>query len=220
MIDQRLFQPFLHLLEEENAKQNLIRYQTREELIKKHLEDSLLPFTTEIIHPLTGSVLDIGSGGGFPAIPLAIAFPNASFTLIESEGRKAAFLKKVALTLNLSNVSIVNQRVEDYTKVNRECYDFCTMRAVAATRISLEYAAPALKVSGELFLYKGPLFDQELIESKKAIHLLGFVFEKTIRYTYSYNNEWFTPIIACFKKVAETPPNFPRRPGMPKKYPL
>jgi len=220
MIDQGLYQQFLDLLEEESIKQNLIRYQTREELVKKHLDDSLLPFNGNKIQPLTGSILDIGSGGGFPAIPLAITFPNASFTLIESEGKKAEFLKKVALNLHLSNVSVINQRVEDYSRVNRECYDFCTLRAVAATRISLEYAAPALKVGGEVLLYKGPLFDHELKESKNAMSLLGLLFEKNIRYEYIYNNEVFTPILAVFKKEKETPSNYPRRTGMPKKHPL
>lgn len=220
MIDQGLYQRFLELLEEENSKQNLIRYQTKEELIKKHLEDSLLPFNGGKIQPLTGSILDIGSGGGFPAIPLAITFPNAAFTLIESEGKKANFLKKVALNLDLSNVSVINQRVEDYTRVNREYYDFCTMRAVAATRISLEYAAPALKVGGEVILYKGPLFDHELKESKIAMESLSFELINILSYQYSYSGELFSPLIAIFKKAKATPSHFPRRTGMAKKRPL
>src|SRR6056297_393417 len=183
---EHLYSTYLDLLEEENKRQNLIRYTTRDELKQKHLEDSLIPFENGLIEPLTGQIIDIGSGGGFPSIPLAIMYKKATFTLIESEKRKAHFLNKVIESLDLKNTTVFNQRVEDYSKENRNAYNYCTMRAVAATGICLEYAAPLLKVGGKVLLYKGPSFKNELEVSHKAMKILGMDFEKSIRYDYSY----------------------------------
>jgi len=217
---ENLYSTYLDLLEEENKRQNLIRYTTRDELKQKHLEDSLIPFENGLIEPLTGQIIDIGSGGGFPSIPLAIMYKKATFTLIESEKRKAQFLNKVIESLDLKNTTVFNQRVEDYSKENRNAYNYCTMRAVAATGICLEYAAPLLKVGGKVLLYKGPSFKDELEVSHNAMKILGMDFEKGIRYDYSYKGELFNPVLAIFKKIKETPKQYPRRPGMAKKRPL
>src|SRR6056297_2406394 len=125
--NEDLYNQYLRILEEENKRQNLIRYKIRDELVKKHLKDSLIPFETGILNPLSGNIIDIGSGGGFPAVVLAIRFKNARFTLVESEKRKAEFLIKVVQALGLKTVRVVNKRVEDYSKENREQYDFCTV---------------------------------------------------------------------------------------------
>ena len=217
---EHLYSTYLDLLEEENKRQNLIRYTTRDELKQKHLEDSLIPFENGLIEPLTGQIIDIGSGGGFPSIPLAIMYKKATFTLIESEKRKAQFLNKVIESLDLKNTTVFNQRVEDYSKENRNAYNYCTMRAVAATGICLEYAAPLLKPGGKVLLYKGPSFKNELEVSHKAMKILGMDFEKGIRYDYSFKGELFNPVLAIFKKIKETPKQYPRRPGMAKKRPL
>ncbi|MFP4461019.1 MAG: 16S rRNA (guanine(527)-N(7))-methyltransferase RsmG [Thermotogota bacterium] len=211
---------YLDLLEKENKKQNLISYQNRDELIQKHLEDSLIPFENDLIEPLKGKIVDIGSGGGFPAIPLVITFQNAFFTLIESEKRKCQFLVQVVESLDLTNAMVVNERVEDFSKETREEYDFCTMRAVAHTSVCLEYASAPLKVGGKVLLYKGPSFINELKESQNALKVLGMEFERTIKYEYSYKGESFTRFIAIFKKNIQTPLKYPRRPGMATKRPL
>ncbi len=215
-----LYNKYLLLLEEENKRQNLIRYKTRDELIKKHLEDSLMPFESGVLEPLAGNIMDIGSGGGFPAIPLAIRYHNAMFTLVESEKRKAQFLQKAIRELGLNNTEVVNQRVEVYSKEKIEQYDFCIMRALAATRICLEYAAPSLKLGSKVYLYKGPAFMEELSDSQNAMKELGIEFEKTISYEYTFCGEKFTPLIAVFKKRHKTLGKYPRRPGMAKKNPL
>lgn len=217
---ENLYNTYLDLLEKENKRQNLIRYQSRDELIQKHLEDTLIPFEKGLFSPLTGQIIDIGSGGGFPSVPLAIKFPTASFTLIESEKRKSEFLNKVIVVLDLTNTTVLNQRVEDYAKVSRNEYDYCTIRAVASTGICLEYAAPLLKTGGKLLLYKGPSFKEELEASRNAMKVLGMAFEKGIHYDYKFNGESFNPILAIFQKVKETPKQYPRRPGMAKKRPL
>lgn len=217
---ENLYSAYLDLLEEENKRQNLIRYKTRDELVQKHLRDSLIPFEEGLIEPLTGQIIDIGSGGGFPSIPLAIMYKTVSFTLIESEKRKAQFLNKVIQSLDLKNTTVVNERVEVYAKENRNEYDYCTVRAVAATGICLEYTAPLLKVGGKLLLYKGPSFKDELEASRNAIKALGMNFKKGIRYDYRFNGEHFNPVLAIFQKVEETPKQYPRRPGMAKKRPL
>ncbi|MEA1884375.1 MAG: 16S rRNA (guanine(527)-N(7))-methyltransferase RsmG [Thermotogota bacterium] len=217
---ENLYNTYLDLLEEENKRQNLIRYETRDELVQKHLEDTLIPFEKGLIKPLTDRIIDIGSGGGFPSIPLAIMYNTASFTLIESEKRKAQFLNKVIHSLDFKNMIVFNERVEDFAKGNRMEYDYCTMRAVAATGICLEYAAPLLKVGGKVVLYKGPSFKDELEAARNSMKVLGMDFEKGINYDYSYKGEVFNPILAIFQKVEETPKKYPRRPGMAKKHPL
>jgi len=189
-------------------------------LVQRHLKDSLIPFEKALIKPLSGKIVDIGSGGGFPAIPLAITFQNALFTLIESEKRKCQFLERVIEEMNLQNVAVIHQRVEVLTKAIRNEYDFCTMRAVAHTSICLEYAAAPLKVGGQVLLYKGPSFMKELKESQNALKVLGMKFEQTIEYAYTFNGECFTPNIAIFKKKDQTPDKYPRRSGMAKKRPL
>ena len=217
---ENLFNTYLDLLEEENKRQNLIRYETRDELVQKHLEDTLIPFKRGLIKPLTGRVIDIGSGGGFPSIPLAILFKTASFILIESERRKAQFLSQVIHSLELKNAAVVNERVENYAKENRNNYDYCTMRAVAATGICLEYTAPLLKVGGKVVLYKGPSFKDELEAARNAMRVLGMDFEKSVQYDYLFNGEGFNPVLGIFQKIKETPKQYPRRPGMAKKRTL
>lgn len=215
-----MYNKYIELIEEETKRQNIVRYKNKEELLKKHLEDSLKPFSNPKLHKLRGEIIDIGSGGGFPSIPLAIEFDKASFTLIESEKRKADFLKIVVEKLALKNVEIINTRVETFAKENRDRYDFCTMRAVASTSICLEYASVLLRVGGHIILYKGPSFKEELEQSQAAMKELGIVFEKTIHYEYIYEQELYSPLIAIFKKNIKTPEKFPRRPGMAKKRPL
>lgn len=215
-----MYNKYIELVEIEAKRQNIIRYKNREELIKKHLEDSLKPFSSPELQGLQGEIVDIGSGGGFPAIPLAIKFDNASFTLIESEKRKADFLKEATEKLGLKNVIIIHTRVETFSKENRERYDFCTMRAVASTPVCLEYASVLLKLGGRILLYKGPSFKEELEQSQAAMKELGIAFENTVNYEYTYEQEQYIPLIAIFKKNAETPKKYPRRPGIAKKRPL
>ncbi|HOO33766.1 MAG TPA: 16S rRNA (guanine(527)-N(7))-methyltransferase RsmG [Thermotogota bacterium] len=217
---EELFEQFMDIIEEENKKQNLIRFGNRKELFIRHIKDSVAPFDTEKLKALTGKVLDIGSGGGFPAIPLAIRFEQTEFHLVESEKRKADYLLRSAERLRLENVFVYNLRVEDFSKAHREAFDFCTMRAVASTAMSLEYAVPSLKTGGSIYLYKGPNFENELEEAKNAMNTLNVEYRFSVHYPYDFEGESFNPLLAVFKKTASTPSKFPRRPGMAKKRPL
>jgi 16S rRNA (guanine527-N7)-methyltransferase len=217
---EELLNRFMAIIEEENKKQNLIRFKNREELYIRHIRDSFLPFENKKLEPLTGKCVDIGSGGGFPSIPLAILFNEAEFHLVESEKRKAEYLVSTIQKLGLENVFVYNMRVEDFSKEHREEFDFCTMRAVASTSMSLEYAAPLLKIAGRIYLYKGPIFEKELEESQNAMKTLNIDYNFSVNYPYAFEGETFNPLIAVFTKTVETPSKFPRRSGMAKKRPL
>jgi 16S rRNA (guanine527-N7)-methyltransferase len=210
----------MDIIEEENMKQNLIRFRNREELSIRHIQDSIIPFDSENLRPVTGKCVDIGSGGGFPSIPLAIIFDQTEFHLVESERRKAEHLSSASERLGLKNVTVHNMRVEDFSKQHREEFDFCTMRAVASTSMSLEYAVPSLKTGGFIYLYKGPSFNKELEEAGNAMNILNIKYNFSLNYSYTYDEETFNPLIAVFTKIDETPSKFPRRSGMAKKRPL
>ncbi len=217
---EELLNQFMDIIEKENKKQNLIRFRNREELSIRHIQDSIIPFDSENLRPVTGKCVDIGSGGGFPSIPLAIIFDQTEFHLVESERRKAEHLSSASERLGLKNVTVHNMRVEDFSKQHREEFDFCTMRAVASTSMSLEYAVPSLKTGGIIYLYKGPNFHKELEEAQNALKVLNVEYNFTFDYPYTFENETFNPLIAVFTKRRETPAKFPRRPGMAKKRPL
>jgi 16S rRNA (guanine527-N7)-methyltransferase len=217
---EELLNQFMDIIEEENMKQNLIRFRNREELSIRHIQDSIIPFDSENLRPVTGKCVDIGSGGGFPSIPLAIIFDQTEFHLVESERRKAEHLSSASERLGLKNVTVHNMRVEDFSKQHREEFDFCTMRAVASTSMSLEYAVPSLKTGGFIYLYKGPSFNKELEEAGNAMNILNIKYNFSLNYSYTYDEETFNPLIAVFTKIDETPSKFPRRSGMAKKRPL
>lgn len=217
---EELLNQFMDIIEKENKKQNLIRFRNREELSIRHIQDSIIPFDSENLRPVTGKCVDIGSGGGFPSIPLAIIFDQTEFHLVESERRKAEHLSSASERLGLKNVTVHNMRVEDFSKQHREEFDFCTMRAVASTSMSLEYAVPSLKTGGFIYLYKGPSFNKELEEAGNAMNILNIKYNFSLNYSYTYDEETFNPLIAVFTKIDETPSKFPRRSGMAKKRPL
>ena len=128
---------YYQILKEENSKYNLTRIIEEEEVYLKHFYDSLT--ITKVVNIDNRSICDLGSGAGFPGLVLAICFPNAKLTLIEANGKKCHFLNIVKESLNLDNVTIINTRVEDYSKKNREVFDIVTARAVAPLKHLLEY---------------------------------------------------------------------------------
>lgn len=143
---------YYNILKEENTKYNLTRIISQEDAYLKHFYDSLT--ITKIVDINNQSICDLGSGAGFPGLVLAICFPNTKMTLIESNGKKCYFLNTVKEKLNLNNVNIINTRVEEYARKNREIFDIVTARAVAPLKHLLEYGIPLVKIEGSFIAMK------------------------------------------------------------------
>lgn len=163
------FDLYCKLLLEWNEKFNLTAITDEEEIEEKHFIDSLL--VTKFVNLNKGKLLDIGSGAGFPGIPLAIYQPNLKVTLLESNGKKVSFLNEVVKQLDLKNVTVSNGRAEDL-KV-RSSFDYVTARAVKSLNILVELSIPFVKVHGTLLAYKGDRAVEEINEAKSALRKLN-----------------------------------------------
>ena len=160
---------------------------------------------------------DIGSGAGFPGIPVKIAFPHVHMTLVEPLQKRCRFLNEVKTQLNLENLDILNVRVEDLAKVKRECFDVVSARAVAKLSILLELCVPIVKMNRTMVALKGKNGHEELLNAKKAIDTLGVELVDEEKFMIE---EDATRINLYFKKVKHTPSKYPRAYGQIKKKPL
>ena len=201
------------LLIQYNEKFNLTAITNKEDIYVKHFLDCL--YLCKYLDS-TKSLLDIGSGAGFPGVIIKIFYPKMNITLLEPNNKKVMFLNTIKKQLDLSKLEIINQRSEDYVKDNRGKYDFVTARAVAPLNILLELAIPLLKVNGTFIAMKGPKGNQELLESQNALKLLSCVANDTIQYSIEDN----TRQLLFFKKIAVTPEKYPRNYSQIKKKPL
>ena len=212
---QTALQRFVTLLMEANQVMNLTACKSGAELWERHVLDSL----TLLPHlPQGASVADIGSGGGFPALPLAIARSDLKVTLIEATGKKCGFLQSVVDDLNLRNARVINARSElvAHERDHREAYDFCTARAVSAMRVLLELALPFVKVGGAVLAMKGANVQAELQDVKTALSRLGGGKPVVLDCADAANGA----CIVRVPKVAPTPRTYPRAPGKPASEPL
>ncbi|MDQ3428605.1 MAG: 16S rRNA (guanine(527)-N(7))-methyltransferase RsmG [Actinomycetota bacterium] len=165
---------------------------------------------------------DVGSGGGLPGLPLAIALPDASFTLFEATGKKAAFLRSAVETLDLAGVEIVNARVEQaaHDARLRASHEICTVRAVAKLSVLAEYCLPLLKVGGQMVAMKGAVSEEEYGEGERAASLLGGRVLQVVEVPLLPEMEQKTRRLVVLEKTTETPEIYPRRVGLPAKSPL
>ncbi len=207
------FEKYYNILIEYNKKFNLTAITEREEVIIKHFVDSLLG-----VDNITGNkLIDIGSGGGFPAIPIKIFKDEVLLTMVDSTGKKCEFLNAVCRELEFDNAKAVCARAEELAKDKnfRESYDICTARAVARLNTLCEYCIPFVKVGGYFVAYKGDA-TEELDEAQNAIKILGGKLEKVD----SFELEGAKRQIIVIKKIKETPQNYPRGNGKERKKPL
>lgn len=209
------FDLFKDLLIENNKKFNLTAICDEEGIFLKHFLDSAVG---EGFIKQGARVVEIGSGGGFPSIPLKILRDDLNFLLIESTSKKCNYLKDVVDKLNLSGVKVLNARAEDVGKdtTYREKFDVCEARAVARLNTLCEYCLPLVKKGGMFIAYKGDC-DEELNEAENAVKILGGALEKVEKYELP-NGEKRSLII--IKKVAPTPLKYPRGQGKERKSPL
>ena len=208
-----LFEKYYNILIEYNKKFNLTAITEREEVIIKHFIDSLLGVDNVVGNKL----IDIGSGGGFPAIPIKIFKPDVMLTMLDSTGKKCEFLNAVCHELNLKDASAVCARAEELSKDSsyRESFDICTARAVARLNTLCEYSLPFVKIGGYFVAYKGDA-DEEVIEAKNAIKILGGELIKVD----TFDLEGAKRQIVVIKKVKNTPDKYPRGNGKERKKPL
>lgn len=200
-----LYQEFLSL---ENQKYNLTSIENSQDIYIKHFYDSLmLKDVYDLNKPL--AFLDIGSGAGFPGIPLKIAFPHLNIALMEPNLKRCNFLEKLIKLLDLDNIQVLNARSEDIKISQRENYDLVSARAVASLPILLELAVPYIKVGGSFLAFKGSSYEDELISSKSAFEQLSV---KLINiYNYELPNNYGQRVIINIQKIKKTNIKYPRK---------
>ena len=206
---------YASFLLEYNEHTNLTAIKTMSDIYLKHFYDSLT--ISKLVDFNNAKLLDVGTGAGFPGMVLAICFPNLQVDLLDSNNKKIKFLEELIKKLNLTNVQTVYSRAEDYTRVNREKYDYVTSRAVADLRVLLELNIPSLKINGEFLVMKGNI-DEELKLSQNAIKKLFCTITKKEEFTLPFNSG--TRNIMIIKKTKETPSIYPRNYDKIKKRPL
>lgn len=211
------FLKYYEMLVEKNKVMNLTSITEFDEVIEKHFVDSLqiaqyVDLTQEV------SIIDIGTGAGFPGIPLKIAFPEIKVTLLDSLNKRINFLNEVIDELGLEKITALHGRAEDYGKngTYREQFDYCVSRAVANMSSLSEYCLPFVKVGGSFIPYKSGNIDEELEQAKKAVFLLGGKIEKVEKFALSEAQRSFVFI----KKEKNTSKKYPRKAGLPTKEPL
>ena len=207
---------YKRILLEWNEKMNLTAIEEERAFITKHFIDSLsiLPFLKDI-----GNIADVGTGAGFPGIPLKIVQPSLQIVLMDSLEKRVGFLKAVISELNLAGITAIHSRAEDAgaSPVHREKYDAAVARAVASLPVLLEYCLPLVKKGGIFIAMKGSSAD-EIKASEKALGLLGGTIEQVMDFTLPDSD--ISRSIIIVRKLRQTPLKYPRKPGKPTKEPL
>ncbi|MEN6410471.1 MAG: 16S rRNA (guanine(527)-N(7))-methyltransferase RsmG [Anaerolineaceae bacterium] len=202
-----------------NERFNLTAIRDAESIRTKHFLDSFTCLLAMRDTP-PARLIDVGTGAGFPGIPLKIIFPNLRLTLVESVGKKANFCQHIVQTLNLDCVTVLTTRAEEVGRLKdqREMYDWAVARAVAGMPVLSEYLLPLVRLGGYMLAQKGESGPAEAQAAEHAIHLLGGRLKQIIPVTLpGVAEERFLVVV---QKVAATPPQYPRRPGIPSKQPL
>lgn len=213
------FHRYYELLVEWNKVMNLTGITEYDEVNEKHFVDSLA-ITKVIDIKKIDTMLDIGTGAGFPGLPLKIAYPHLKVVLLDSLNKRINFLNAVIEDLGLDQVDTLHGRAEDYAKRTeyREQFDLCVSRAVANLSTLSEYCIPYIKVGGVFISYKSGEIDEEVENSRNAIELLGGNLEKIIKFQLPDTD--ISRSFVKVKKVAVTKKKYPRKAGMPSREPL
>ncbi|MFR4438953.1 MAG: 16S rRNA (guanine(527)-N(7))-methyltransferase RsmG [Hungatella sp.] len=223
LTDQQLeqFYHYYELLVEWNKVMNLTAITEMEDVVTKHFVDSLsLVKAVKDLETAEYRILDLGTGAGFPGIPLKIAFPNLQITLLDSLNKRIKFLNEVISQLGLRKIEAIHGRAEDYgrDKEYRETYDFCVSRAVANLATLSEYCMPYVKIGGVFVPYKSGKLEEELVQAKGAVKLLGGKVEDVIAFTLPKADADRTFVV--IRKMEGTSRKYPRKAGLPSKEPL
>ena len=208
-----LFEKYYSLLVEYNDKFNITAITKKDEVVVKHFIDSIV----NCGKVNCGKLIDIGSGGGFPAIPLKIMNDDLDVTLLEATGKKCDFLNVVINELGLKNIRVINGRAEEFAFKDgfRETFDYCSARAVARLNVLSEYCLPFVKVGGTFISYKGDA-SEELNEAQNAITILG----GKVKENFTWSLDGAKRALIYIEKIKNTDKKYPRSNGKIRKSPL
>lgn len=215
------FIQYYYLLIEWNSFMNLTAITEFSEVLKKHFVDSIsLVSAIPDLSKKSYYLIDVGTGAGFPGIPLKIVFPNLEITLLDSLNKRIQFLNNVVSVLNLQKITVIHGRAEDYAKPGklRESFDLCVSRAVANLATLSEYCIPFVKKDGYFISYKSEKIIEEYDSAKDAIKILGGSFEKQIEFKLPDSDIYRNLFI--IRKEKNTPDRFPRKAGIPSREPI
>lgn len=213
----RQFIQYYEMLVEKNKVMNLTAITEFDEVIEKHFIDSV-SLAREYDLTKKCKILDMGTGAGFPGIPLKIVFPELDITLADSLNKRILFLQEVIDALQLKNIRAIHSRAEELAadKNHRESYDLCVSRAVANLSTLSEYCIPFVKVGGKFVSYKSGECDEEVSAAKRAIAVLGGKLSSVKKFSIGESGRAFVMI----DKIKPTPKQYPRKTGTPSKKPL
>jgi 16S rRNA (guanine527-N7)-methyltransferase len=218
-MQKQQFVKFYELLVEWNKVMNLTGITEYEEVNEKHFVDSL-SIVKAIDISKVESVIDVGTGAGFPGIPLKIAFPHLKVVLLDSLNKRIKFLDTVVKELELNDIKTIHGRAEDFAKQSdyREQFDLCVSRAVANLATLSEYCVPYVKKDGLFVPYKSGEIEEEIEQSKKAIHVLGGKIENVVKFQLP-GTEIGRSFVKIYK-LQNTSKKYPRKAGLPSKEPI
>ena len=213
------FARYAALLREWNTRMNLTAITDEDDINIRHFLDSLTILKAKVLTD-EAKMIDVGTGAGFPGVPLAIALPGLRTTLLEATGKKVAFLEHVIAELKLTHTTAVKLRAEEagQSRAHRAAYDVAVARAVARLPILLEYLLPLVRVGGVCIAMKGRTAQTEAEDSTSALKTLGGELDRIETFALPGVEEPHQLVIV--RKVAQTPPRYPRSAGMPTQKPL
>lgn len=216
---ERQFIRYYELLTEWNQVMNLTAITEYDEVMQKHFVDSLA-LAKAVDLSSCETLIDVGTGAGFPGLPLKIVFPHLKVVLLDSLNKRIKFLNEVICQLGLENVETIHGRAEDFAKKKeyRESFDICVSRAVANLSSLSEYCIPYVKTGGMFVSYKSGAVEEELEQAKRAIYLLGGEKKQAVKFTLPESD--IDRSLIVIKKEKPTPKKYPRKAGMPSKEPL